>query len=69
LFELIRSGLAAAKPGIRGVEPEYTPFREGDVRHSQADTSKIRKLLGYEPTHDIKAGLEEALAWYTAHLG
>jgi UDP-N-acetylglucosamine 4-epimerase len=38
-------------------------FIQGDVRHSQADISKARKLLGYAPTHRIREGLKEAMGW------
>jgi UDP-N-acetylglucosamine/UDP-N-acetylgalactosamine 4-epimerase len=68
LFALIRDGLAAELPRLATVEPEYGPFREGDVRHSQADIGKAVRLLGYSPTHDVRQGLAEALEWYvTAH--
>lgn len=43
---------------------EYHDFRAGDVRHSLADISKAQQLLGYAPTHDLRAGLTEALPWY-----
>jgi UDP-N-acetylglucosamine 4-epimerase len=47
------------------IEPaRHADFRAGDVRHSLADVSKARRLLGYEPTHDVRAGLREAMAWY-----
>ena len=42
----------------------YRGFRPGDIRHSQADISKATRLLGYRPTHDLHAGLAEALPWY-----
>jgi UDP-N-acetylglucosamine 4-epimerase len=38
-------------------------------RHSEADIGKAARLLGYSPTHDIGAGIEEALPWYLAHGG
>lgn len=44
--------------------PSYQDFRPGDVRHSQADISKAQTLLGYQPSHDLFSGLEEALPWY-----
>lgn len=44
--------------------PQYADFRAGDVRHSLADIGKARRLLGYAPTHDVRAGLREAMAWY-----
>jgi UDP-N-acetylglucosamine 4-epimerase len=49
---------------VEGLQPQYREFRPGDVRHSQADISKARHLLGYEPTHEVRKGLEEALTWY-----
>jgi UDP-N-acetylglucosamine 4-epimerase len=42
----------------------YRAFREGDVRHSQADIGKAAQRLGYRPTHRIREGLETAMAWY-----
>lgn len=42
----------------------YRDFREGDVLHSQADISKARNLLGYEPAYDVKTGIEKATTWY-----
>ena len=45
-------------------EPTYREFRAGDVRHSQADVSKARQLLGYQPSHRLADGLVEACAWY-----
>jgi UDP-N-acetylglucosamine 4-epimerase len=38
------------------------------VRHSQADISKARKLLGYTPTHRVREGLGEAMGWYLRSL-
>ncbi|HET8656510.1 MAG TPA: hypothetical protein VFL93_13400, partial [Longimicrobiaceae bacterium] len=55
---------ARVQPELAGLAAEYGPFREGDVRHSQADISKIRTQLGYEPTHTLAQGLGEALDWY-----
>lgn len=49
-------------------EPRYGDFRAGDVRHSQADVSKARTLLGYEPQFDILGGLEIAMPWYIQFL-
>lgn len=47
-------------------DPRRADFRAGDVRHSQADISKGKRLLGYQPTHTIEKGLREALPWYIA---
>jgi UDP-N-acetylglucosamine/UDP-N-acetylgalactosamine 4-epimerase len=64
LYEAIREGLGERIPAIRDIEPIRRDFRSGDVRHSQADISKARETLGYEPTHDFRAGLAESLDWY-----
>ena len=63
LFGLLRSNLAGH--GVSGnVQPAYRDFRAGDVRHSQADIGKARRLLGYMPTHNIGQGVQAALSWY-----
>lgn len=46
----------------------YRNFRPGDVRHSQADISKIQTLLGYQPQFNIAQGIEQAMPWYVQHL-
>ena len=46
------------------VKPSFAAFREGDVRNSLADIGKARNLLGYEPTHSVKMGMDETLRWY-----
>ena len=46
------------------VEAVYAPERAGDVRDSQADISKARTLLGYEPTVTLEQGLEKTVAWF-----
>ena len=49
-------------------EAVYRDFREGDVRHSQADISKIQKALGYTPQFDIVQGIAKAMPWYVGSL-
>ena len=67
LFEAIQSALK--DNGINYTQaPTYRDFREGDVRHSQADISKARDLLDYEPSHRINEGIAEAMPWYASHL-
>jgi len=68
LFELERALLAGHFPEVRDCRPRYREFREGDVRHSQADISKAEKLLGYTPTHRVREGLGEAMGWYLRSL-
>lgn len=67
LFEYLAKSLA--NNGIvYDKQPVHRDFRAGDVRHSQADISKARQLLGYEPMHNIVQGLEVAMPWYTQFL-
>lgn len=48
------------------LEPVYKETRAGDVRDSQADISKARQLLGYEPTASFEDGLARTVEWYRA---
>ncbi len=50
-------------------DPEYAPFRKGDVLHSQADVGKAVRELGYAPAFRIHDGLEAAIPWYVARSG
>jgi UDP-N-acetylglucosamine 4-epimerase len=64
LFLKIRQLVTAVNPGAVGMEPRHEQERAGDVRHSHADISLVRGLLGYAPTHDVDKGLYEASVWY-----
>jgi UDP-N-acetylglucosamine 4-epimerase len=57
-FEMIK--------GVAGSDlaPKYGPERAGDVRHSLADISKAKNLLGYAPEYSVKDGLKIAFEWY-----
>jgi UDP-N-acetylglucosamine/UDP-N-acetylgalactosamine 4-epimerase len=68
LFEAIRVLLAPRFPYLAGFTPSYRDFRAGDVRHSLADITKARTLLGYDPGYRIQAGLREAMDWYVANV-
>jgi UDP-glucose 4-epimerase len=46
------------------VEPTFGPTREGDVRDSQADIAKARRLLGFAPSVSLEEGLRRTVAWY-----
>lgn len=50
------------------IEPIFGPDRKGDIKHSNADISKARNLLGYDPEYDFKRGLAEAIEWYKTNL-
>lgn len=50
-------------------KPTYRGFRDGDVRHSQADITKAKNLLGYEPQYNIQQGIDKAMPWYIKFIG
>jgi UDP-N-acetylglucosamine 4-epimerase len=64
LHRFLADAIRTTRPELKIVPPTYADFRAGDVRHSQADISKARRLLEYFPTHDVHAGLSEAVGWY-----
>ena len=64
LFACLRERLVVRFPRLKGTQPKYGDFRPGDVRHSQADISRIAGILGYAPEIDLKAGLDAAMDWY-----
>lgn len=68
LFEMLRAVLAETKPDLGNLKPGYMEFRAGDVRHSQADISKARRLLAYSPTHRLEEGIRVAMPWYIARF-
>jgi UDP-N-acetylglucosamine 4-epimerase len=68
LFEAIRVTLEPRFPHLKGFKPQYGDFRTGDVRHSLADITKARTLLGYQPSHRIREGLVEAMDWYVNNI-
>lgn len=68
LFEMERALLIDTFPWVHDSCPQHREFRDGDVRHSQADISKAQRLLGYAPTHRIRDGLSEAVGWYVRNL-
>ena len=67
LHSLIKSALSE-NDVVVDLAPAYQDFRAGDVRHSQADISKAKQKLGYEPEFDINAGINKAMPWYKSFL-
>jgi UDP-N-acetylglucosamine/UDP-N-acetylgalactosamine 4-epimerase len=61
VFEMIK--------GVAGSDlaPIYGPERKGDVKHSLADISKAKALLGYQPLTSVREGLKTAFEWYREH--
>ena len=50
------------------IEPIYGPDRAGDIKHSNADISKAKELLGYEPDWNFERGIKAAIEWYRENL-
>lgn len=50
------------------IEPFFGPDRAGDIKHSNADISKARQLLGYDPQWDFQRGIDAAIEWYKENL-
>jgi UDP-N-acetylglucosamine/UDP-N-acetylgalactosamine 4-epimerase len=68
LYGYIRDLIQIQDPQRALPEPLYGAFRIGDVRHSQADISKARCLLGYLPDCDVATGLAKTSAWFLDQL-
>lgn len=50
------------------IEPIYGPDRAGDIKHSNADISKAKDLLGYNPDWSFDRGIKAAIEWYRENL-
>jgi len=68
LVQTIKEILVSFDPSIEQVEIIHGDFRQGDIPHSLASIDKAKSLLGYNPTHNLKNGLEEAIDWYWNNL-
>jgi UDP-N-acetylglucosamine 4-epimerase len=68
LYGMMKDLLSGRFAHVAAHAPEYVDFRRGDVRHSQADISKVASLLGYVPTHRIAEGMQEAMDWYVQDI-
>jgi UDP-N-acetylglucosamine/UDP-N-acetylgalactosamine 4-epimerase len=66
LHHEIAQALQQLQPQLTIAPPQFGDFRAGDVRHSLADVSKARQLLGYQAAYNVQQGLAEALPWYVA---
>lgn len=52
----------------KNVKPTYVPPRAGDVKHSLADISLAKKIIGFEPLVMFDDGLRRAIEWYRHNL-
>jgi len=53
----------------KNVKPIYAPSRPGDVKHSLADITAAKKLIGFKPVLLFREGLERSIDWYRQNLG
>ena len=61
LIDVYESICRALKVEIDSI---YGPDRAGDIKHSNADISKARELLEYEPDWSFERGITEVIEWY-----
>jgi len=52
----------------KNIEPIFGPERAGDIKHSNADISKAKKMLGYDPDYSFEDGIKLAIDWYKENL-
>jgi nucleoside-diphosphate-sugar epimerase len=52
----------------KNIKPTYAPSNKGDVKHSLADISAAKKLIGFRPVVLFKDGLKKSIQWYRANL-
>lgn len=68
LVSYLKEFLSDYDPAIADIEVIHGATRAGDIPHSLASVDKAKELLQYEPSHTIKNGLKEAVAWYWENL-
>jgi len=64
LYNAIKNILESKLNNLQIKEPIYRDFRPGDIRHSNANIDKAKKILNYKPSHTLEEGLIESLDWY-----
>lgn len=68
MVKYLRTLLSNFDKEISNVEIQFGEERLGDVKYSLASIDKANSLLGYNPSHNINKGLEEAISWYWDNL-
>jgi UDP-N-acetylglucosamine 4-epimerase len=64
LITELKACLSEYQADVANITPTHGPTRQGDIPHSLASIEKAKNILGYEPSHDLKNGLKEAVDWY-----
>ena len=65
LFTMLRDGMAARGFDCAGMQPDYQPFRPGDIRHSLADIGAAQRDLGYSPRTSLAEGLQSVMDFFS----
>ncbi|PHO07909.1 Vi polysaccharide biosynthesis protein VipB/TviC [Thermoanaerobacterium thermosaccharolyticum] len=52
----------------KNIEPIFGPERAGDIKHSNADISKAKEMLGYDPDYSFEDGIKLVIDWYKENL-
>jgi UDP-N-acetylglucosamine/UDP-N-acetylgalactosamine 4-epimerase len=68
LFYYLRDLAGGFDKTILEIEPQYGPFRDGDILHSLASITKAEELLGYSPEIKVREGLGETVKWFRDKL-
>jgi UDP-N-acetylglucosamine/UDP-N-acetyl-alpha-D-glucosaminouronate 4-epimerase len=68
LFNHIQQRVKSVVDDYTDITPTYRNFRPGDVKHSLADITKARELIGYNPEFSVLQGLDNAVDWYFKNL-
>lgn len=64
LFKILTKSMSVHLGKEIYVEPNYQPFRQGDIQHSLSNISKAKDLLGYTPKILLEEGLHKTISWY-----
>ncbi|MGL5973231.1 MAG: LPS biosynthesis protein WbpP, partial [Oscillospiraceae bacterium] len=54
--------------GKEDIKPNFGPDRKGDIKHSNADISKAKELINYDPKYSFEEGINLAIQWYKENL-
>ncbi|HTM45510.1 MAG TPA: NAD-dependent epimerase/dehydratase family protein [Polyangiaceae bacterium] len=68
LFSVIRAGVTAYRPDAEHAVLSFKAPRQGDVLHSLASVDRAREELGYQPSHDLRGGMNKTIGWYAQGL-
>ncbi|HRJ34609.1 MAG TPA: SDR family oxidoreductase [Flavobacteriales bacterium] len=68
LITEIKNALSVHAPNVKTISVTHENERPGEIPHSLASIEKARNVLGYTPSHSLKAGLQEAVTWYLENI-